>query len=119
MKLKATIYYPLFFTFCILASLIASTLQNIKTPIAKFDNVSYKHISFSDKEQNTTNSDFLFEENEIETETFVGLKLLTNILPYFIAFFQSETLQPTSNNSHFLENKPNNPIYISVCNFRI
>lgn len=120
MKSKGNIYYPLLFTFCILASLIVGSYQNITLPTSKSIIHVKKQTSFTNKEQTATNNDFLFEEKETETETetSLGLKLLANVLPYFISFSQSETLRPASYVSH-LANKPNNPIYISVCNFRI
>lgn len=120
MKSKNSIYYPLLFTFCILASLIVGSYQNLIISASKSVVPSNKQTSLTDKEQKATNNDLLFEEKETETEseTSVGLKLLTNVLPYFIAFSQSETLRPASYTSH-LANKPNNPIYLSVCNFRI
>lgn len=118
MRSKNSIYYPLFFTFCILASLIVGSYQNLIIPASKSVVPSNKQTSFTDKEQKATNNDLLFEEKETETETSVGLKLLTTVLPYFAAFSHSETLRPSSYTSH-LANKPHNPIYISICNFRI
>lgn len=119
MKSRTPIYFSLFFTFCILASLIVGSYQNISIPASKSMIYSSKQISFTDKEQKATNNDFLFEETETESETSVSLKLLTNILHYLTTFFQSEILKSTSYYSHFLDNKPAYPIYISVCNFRI
>lgn len=120
MRLKNSIYYPLFFTFCILVALLVGSYQNLTIPASKSIIYSNKQTSVTNKEQAATNNDLLFEEKETETEseTNVGLKLLTNVLPYFIAVTHSETLRPASYTSH-LANKPNNPIYISVCNFRI
>ena len=118
MKSKAPIYYPLFFTFCILVSLVVGTYQSLSIPVSKSVIHSNKEVSFHNKEQKATNNDLLFEEKESESETLVGLKLLTSVLPFFIALSPSETLLPVSYISH-IANKPNNPIYISVCNFRI
>ena len=119
MKSRSYTYYPLFFTFCILASLFVGAYQNVNVSFSKSSGISYKNISFNRKSPKATQNDFLFEEKETESKTNVDLKLLTNDLPYLIAFFQFETLLSSSFCSQFLAVKQTNPIYISVCNWRI
>jgi hypothetical protein len=118
MKLNKSTYFSLFFLFCFLASFSASTYKNINT-LSSITNIkNSKHISVSTKEDNASdNTDFLFEENETENEN--DLQAQVFILPYFITFFQYESLQRKLVSAQPLAEKLTTPIYIEVCNFRI
>lgn len=116
MKLNKSTYFSLFFLFCFLASFSASTYKNINTLSSSTNIKNSKHISVSTKEDNTTdNTDFLFEETENEND----LQAQVFILPYFITFFQYESLQRKLVSAQPLAEKLTTPIYIEVCNFRI
>jgi len=118
MKLNKSTYFSLFFLFCFLASFSASTYKNINTLSSKTNIKNGKHISVSTQEDSATDiTDFLFEENETENEN--DLQAQVFILPYFITFFQYESLQPRFFSAKPLAEKLTTPIYIEVCNFRI
>lgn len=117
MKLSKSTYLAFFFLFCFLASFSASTYRNINTSVSKFSVKHTKTTSISSKEEGMSlDNEFLFEENENETEN--GFQAQSFILPFFITYFQYETLQPITFAKPLAE-KLSNPIYISVCNFRI
>ncbi len=59
----------------------------------------------------------LVEENENENED--SFELVGFILPFFISDFEIDFLHFFSINVEPLKQKLSNPIYISVCNFRI
>lgn len=118
MKLNKSTYFSLFFLFCFLASFSANTYQNIQSVYSKSHVNTSKGLSFSTKEENSTSSnDFLFEENETETENDFQAQVF--ILPFFITYFQYEFLQPKLVSAQPLAEKLTTPIYIEVCNFRI
>lgn len=118
MKLNKSTYFSFFFLFCFLASFSASTYKNIHTSSLKHETKNCQTLSFSSKQGNGDNtSDFLFEENSGETENDFQAQIFT--LPFFIAYFQYELLQPKLISAQPLAEKLTNPIYISVCNFRI
>ena len=117
MKLSKSTYLAFFFLFCFLASFSASTYRNINTSVSKFSVKHTKTTSISSKEEVISlDNEFLFEENENETEN--GFQAQSFFLPFFITYFQYETLQPITFAKPLAE-KLSNPIYISVCNFRI
>lgn len=117
MKLKTT-YFSLFFLFCFLASFSISALQSYTTKQTKHCNVAHDSHSYSQKESNSSsNPDLLFEENENEVDD--GFQIQAFIIPYFVAYFLSEVAQPNLISAKPLAEKCTNPIYLSVCNFRI
>ena len=118
MKLNKSTYFSFFFLFCFLASFSANTYKNINTASSKSTFKSNKTLSVSTTEDNSsTNADFLFEENESETENDFQAQVF--LLPFFITYFQYELVQPKLISAKPLAEKLTNPIYIEVCNFRI
>lgn len=118
MKLNKSRYYSLFFLFCFLASFSVNTYKNTQTVYSKSHLSTHKGLSVSNKEENSSSSnDFLFEENETETENDFQAQVFT--LPFFITYFQYELLQPTLVSAQPFAEKLTTPIYIEVCNFRI
>lgn len=118
MKLNKSTYFSLFFLFCFLASFSASTYKNILTPSSKASIKNSKLITVSTKEETeSASNDFLFEENETETENDFQAQVF--ILPFFISYFQYESFQPKLVSAKPLAEKLTTPIYIEVCNFRI
>ncbi len=117
MKSKIFIYYTSFFSFCMLVSLSAGVYQNINNPVLKTNFKISKHFSLSGNEQNVAYSNILFEENK--SETFKDFKTWANLIPDLISNSRFEKNRSTEYTSHFLVEKQTNPIYISVCNFRI
>lgn len=118
MKINKPAYFSLFFLFCFLASFSVNTYKSINTLSSKKNLKNSKCISVSTKEENgTTTNDFLFEENEGETENNFQAQVFT--LPFFITYFQYELFQPKLVSAQPLAEKLTTPIYIEVCNFRI
>lgn len=118
MKLNKSTYFAFFFLFCFIASFSANTYKNIITVSSRSEINNSKTISISTKQENNSNSnDYLFEENEEETENNFQAQVFT--LPFFITYFQYELFQPKLISTNPLVEKLTNPIYISVCNFRI
>jgi len=114
---KAT-YFSLFFLFCFLASFSSNTYKNAHAVYSKSHLNTNKEFSLSNKEENSSPSDdFLFEENEIETENDFQAQVFT--LPFFITYFQYETFLPKFISAQPLAEKLTTPIYIEVCSFRI
>ena len=118
MKTNKSTYFSLFFLFCFLASFSVNTYKSIHTLSSKTNIKNSKSISVSTKEENgSASNDFLFEENETETENNFQAQVFT--LPFFITYFQYESFQPKPISAQSLAEKLTNPIYIEVCNFRI
>ncbi len=118
MKLSKSTYFAFFFLLCFLASFSASTYKNINTSISKTTLKHSKTTSVSSKDEDSKlDNEFLFEENENEAEN--DFQAQSFILPFFISYFQYEILQPIAFSEKPLAEKLSNPIYISVCNFRI
>ena len=118
MKLSKSTYFAFFFLFCFLASFGASTYKNINSSVFKTFIKHSKAISVSAKEDGSSiDSEFLFEENENETEN--DFQAQSFVLPFFISYFQYEVLQPIRFSEKPFSEKLSNPIYIAVCNFRI
>ena len=118
MKLSKSTYFAFFFLLCFLASFSASTYRNINTSVSKFSVKHSKTISLSSKEEGASlDNEFLFEENENETEN--DFQAQSFLLPFFVTYFQYEKIQPIAFISSPIAEKLSNPIYISICNFRI
>ncbi len=118
MKTSKSTYFSLFFLFCFLASFSVNTYKNTQTVYSKSHLSTHKGVSLSNKEENNSPSnDFLFEENETETENDFQAQVFT--LPFFITFFQYESVEPKLVSAQPLAEKLTTPIYIEVCNFRI
>jgi hypothetical protein len=77
------------------------------------------HIQFIAKHNVDENNcaQFVFEQNERETED--GMEAQAFILPFMISFLQFSVGQPRYYSDQLLTEKLTNPIYLSVCNFRI
>lgn len=118
MKINKVTYFSLFFLLCFLSSFGAKTLQNLNTK-SLFNKYNTKELSVvSNKfDASSNNSDSLFEENENEVEDGFGVQAF--VLPYFATYFQYEVLKPQTIFANPLAEKLTNPIYLSVCNFRI
>lgn len=118
MRLNKATYFSFFFLFCFLASFSVNTFQALNTHSSKSDLSTKQITAFSKKEQNAdTKVDFLLEENENETED--GFELLAFVLPFFISYYQFQTVLEKPVSPQPLAEKLTNPIYIAVCNFRI
>lgn len=118
MKTNKKTYFSIFFLLCFLASFSADTYKNLQTQVSKADLQHQHHLSFTSQESNSvTNTEFLFEETESESESDFEAYIL--LLPFFISHFQYELFQPKLISSKPLAEKLTNPIYITVCNFRI
>lgn len=118
MKLNKSTYLAFFFLSCFLASFSANAYRNINTSITKFSVKYTKTISISSKEEcSSTDNELLFEESENETEN--DFHAQSFILPFYDTYFQLEKLQPFFFTSCSIVEKLSNPIYISICNFRI
>lgn len=118
MKLTKSTYCSLLFLLCFLASFSASTYKNFHASISKSDLQHKYTLAFSSKDNNSiSDTEFLFEENESGNEN--DFHVQSFILPFFISFFQYEVLKPYSVSAKPLAESLSNPIYISVCNFRI
>lgn len=118
MKLSKSTYFAFFFLFCFLASFGAGTYKNLNSSVSKFSVKHSETISVSAKEEGTSlDNDFLFEENENETEN--DFHAQSFILPFFVTYFQYEKSESNVHTESPLLFKLSNPIYITVCNFRI
>ncbi len=118
MKLNKITYFSLFFLFSFLASFSISTFQSINTKETKHCGVNHLSHTYSQKESNSSsNPDLLFEENE--NEVVDGFEIQAFVIPHFVAYFLSEVVQPKVISAKPLAEKYTNPIYLSVCNFRI
>lgn len=119
MKLNKATYFAFFFLFCFLASFSADMYRNIHTSESSKPHLKHsKSLSVSSKETTfSINNEFLFEETENETEN--DFQAQSFLLPFFISYFQYETLSPIVLFAKPLAENLSNPIYISICNFRI
>ncbi|MBL7934233.1 MAG: hypothetical protein JNM51_00310 [Bacteroidia bacterium] len=118
MKLNRATYFSLFFLVSFLVSFGTNTYKNIQTSVSKNDLNHKGVLSFSAKEsRSASNPEFLYEESESETENDFHAQVFT--LPFFITYFQYESLQPKLVSAQPLAEKQTTPIYIEVCNFRI
>jgi hypothetical protein len=90
----------------------------MNTPISKHDLKYTKTLIVSSKDDVASlDNEFLFEETETENEN--DLQAQSFILPFFVTYFQYESFQSKLFSTQPLAEKLSNPIYISVCNFRI
>ena len=118
MKLNKTTYFSLFFLLCFLASFSISTFQSYNTKQTKHCGIAHQSHVYSQKESNSSsNPDLLFEENENEIAD--GFHIQAFIIPNYIAYFSNETKQPKIISAKPLAEKCTNPIYLTICNFRI
>jgi len=118
MKLSKSTYFAFFFLFCFLASFSASTYKNINISVSKSSVKHSKIISISPKEEGASlDNEFLFEETENETEN--DFQAQSFLLPFFVTYFQYEKVKPVAYTTSTIAEKLSNPIYISICNFRI
>jgi hypothetical protein len=77
-----------------------------------------KHFAAKENTENNC-SQILFEKNENENESENDIQLQALLLPFFASYFQLEVQDPAYTPAQPLSLKYTNPIYISVCNFRI
>jgi len=118
MKLNKATYFSIFFLFCFLASFSTRSYQNINTKYSKTNITANKLTSVNSKEcGNYAKAEFIFEENENESEN--DFELHGFVLPFFISYFQYKLNPPHRISVSPLTEKLTNPIFIEVCNFRI
>lgn len=118
MKSNKTTYFSIFFLFCFLASFSANTFHSLTSGSTSTELLKKETISFSKKDQGDDASiDLLLEENENETED--GFNLPAFILPFSASLYHFHTVLQKPVSAHPLAETWANPIYISVCNFRI
>ena len=116
MRKQKTTYLPYFFLLCFVISFgLGSLVFNQFTDNKSNSN---KSISVSKKSNSKSNdNETLFEENENETEseTIFGQVLIS----FFTFFFHKELSYNKVFSYTQLSQNTANPIYLSVCNFRI
>lgn len=118
MKINKATYLSFFFLLCFLTSFGTRTYQNLNTTYSKTSFLSCKQCSLSTNETGKyMKTEFIFEENENESENDFELQAL--VLPFFISYFQNKLVQLKTISAPPLAEKLTNPIYLSVCNFRI
>jgi len=116
--IKKATYFSLFFLVCFLTSFSVGTYQNFNSRYTKSTISSKQKISLSSKEDGSyAKTEFLFEENENETES--DFEIQASILPFFLAYFQYKLIITHAVSTAPLASKLTNPIYIAVHNFRI
>lgn len=76
-----------------------------------------EHQFATHKDHTSDSSQLIFEENENETES--SFELQAFILPFFIAYSQVTSIHTQHFSESPFSEQLNNPIYLSVCNFRI
>ena len=93
MKTTKSTYFSLFFLFCFIASFSANTYKNTQTVYSKSHLSTHKVFSLSNKEENSSPiNDFLFEENETETENdFQAQVLILSFFHYLFSIRASST----------------------------
>lgn len=87
-------------------------------PAAKSNTPNNKLLISSSKDaDSSSDKEFLFEENETNSEN--EFQVQSFILPFLISCSQYEVFEPIIISAQPLAEKLSNPIYLSVCNFRI
>jgi hypothetical protein len=118
MKFNKATYFAFFFLFCFLASFSCNSFQNFNAKSSKIALSKSNSKTVSTKEDiNNGGNSLLLEKNENESEE--DFQAQTFLLPFFISFFQYEILQSQAISHIAFAEKLSNPIYISICNFRI
>jgi len=118
MKLNKATYLSIFFLFCFLASFSVNAYQTLNVKESKTCALNHRLHLYSQKQDNASaNAELLFEENENEHD--VDFELAAFIIPYFVAYFYNSEFLPKQFSTKPLVEKYTNPIYLSVCNFRI
>lgn len=117
MKFNKATYLSFFFLLCFVCSFGVCSIQNFNTSKSKLPSIE-KSLSVSKKENNASNgTDFLLEENEKETES--NFEAQAFILPFLFSFFQTELYLQKYITAKSPAVVVQNPIYVSVHNFRI
>jgi len=103
-------------SFCFTSLNGYASLQTIQDP----GHAQKQFVSKHDVENNNY-SQLLFEknENENENESETDLQLQVLLLPFLISYFQFEIQSLSFITVPAPEVKYTNPIYLSVCNFRV
>lgn len=118
MKLKKSTYFAFLFLLGFLTSFGINTYQTSSFSQIKENSTFSKDLQIASSTNSAAAQDnLLFEENENETED--GFELQSYTLPFFIAHFQYKVSNSKFISAQPLAEKQTNPIYISVCNFRI
>jgi hypothetical protein len=92
---------------------------NYSNSSSSSDSFHYEH-HLSDKKNITTNSSqILIEENSNENETSSDFEFQSALLPFLISCLNFDTYEMSIPSVTSLTDKHINPIYLSVCNFRI
>lgn len=110
-----SLFNLLFFLGSFVMISITSFSNSSKNP----DSFHLKHHLSSKKYFSDNSSQILSEENIDENETENDHELQTFILPFFISCFSLNAYQFPITSVTPLTEKLTNPIYLSVCNFRI
>jgi hypothetical protein len=118
MKFKKATYFSLFFLLSFIASVSASTISAYQSKAAAhlFSSKSSNSIHQGDFDSNSQ-PDVLLEENENETENEFELHEFT--LPFHFSYYIYDVTITSVVSVKPLTQKRANPIYLSVCNFRI
>lgn len=118
MKLNKAAYFSIFFLVCFVSAFSFNNYYKLHNSETSSSFKKSQSISYSQKENNSSNqNDFLFEENENQKEK--SFELQAHILPFIISFAKHCIVQQQFFSVNPLTEKTSNPIYISVCNFRI
>ena len=118
MKFHKSPYLAFFFLFCFTASFGVNAWQNLQTTTHICDFTHKQSTTFSSKEADSkSGTSMLLEKNENETEESLTIQSFT--LPFYISYFQCEVFPSIILFTEPLTQRPTNPIYIEVCNFRI
>lgn len=118
MKHNKAAYLSIFFLVCFVTAFSFNNYFRINQ--SGNNSISQKHqsVSFSQGEQNNSNSnDFLFEENETKNE--INFSVLAIILPYIVSFVELELKLQLTTSIDAFTSEVSNPIYISAHSFRI
>lgn len=71
------------------------------------------------RNSNSNTEEFVYEENETESENELNLEHFVFSLPFFVTCFNAEISVNLFVVDKPIIQKPDTPIYLSVCNFRI
>lgn len=118
MKFKKATYFSFFFLGCFLLSFSVGTIQSLNSKTKTNKVASNHHLTVSQSDFGSTSTvDFVLEENENETEDEFQLHEFT--LPFHFSSYIYDVSISIISNVKPLTLKLVNPIYLSVCSFRI
>jgi hypothetical protein len=100
-----------------ISSLLFSTLNGFSAGKPNFHSHAVRHEVNASQSTDNGCSEMLFEKIENETEHDIHEQAI--LLPFSIAYFNLESPQFSRVHTQPIADKLSNPIYLSVCNFRI